>query len=89
MSFTWSLKVDASHLHGVGRVVGGDVCIVEQAFGARLRLLSFAAARCDEVQREGVAGGETQGELAKSWNESKRGAEIDTRRSTAVDKDRD
>lgn len=42
-SFTWSLEVDASHLHGVCRVVGSNVCVVEQAFRARLRLLSFAA----------------------------------------------
>lgn len=41
--FTWSLEVYASHLHRVCRVVRCDVCIVEQAFCARLWFFSFSA----------------------------------------------
>lgn len=40
--FTWSLEVDASHLHRVCGVMGGDVCVVQQALCSRLRLFSFA-----------------------------------------------
>lgn len=69
--FTWSLEVDASHLHGVGRVVGGNVCVVEQAFAARLQLLSFAAARPEGGAGKERGGGEdrnTDSELAESRN---------------------
>lgn len=44
VSFTWSLEVDASHLHGVCGVVGRDVGVVQQALGPRLRLFPFATA---------------------------------------------
>lgn len=39
--FTWSLEVDASHLHWVGGVMGGNICVVQQALCSRLRLFSF------------------------------------------------
>lgn len=81
--FTWSLEVDASHLHGVGRVVGGNVCVVEQAFGTRLQLLSFAAARARRCRKEAgrwrsrreethnMTTKNTHLELAQSWNGKK------------------
>ena len=47
---TWGLEVDASHLDGVGRVVGRDLRVVQQTFCPRLRLFSFAAG--DERERE-------------------------------------
>lgn len=47
-SCTWSLEVNASHLHGVCRVVGCDVCVVQQTFRARLWLFPFAAGEWDK-----------------------------------------
>lgn len=44
VSFTWSLEVDASHLHRVCGVMGRNVCVVQQALCPRLRLFSFATA---------------------------------------------
>lgn len=40
---TWSLEVDASHLHRVGGMVRCDLSVVEQTFGAWLWFLPFAA----------------------------------------------
>lgn len=36
VSFTWSLEVDASHLHRVRGVMGRNVCVVQQALRPRL-----------------------------------------------------
>lgn len=44
VSFTWSLEIDASHLHRVCGVMGRNVCVVQQALCPRLRLFSFATA---------------------------------------------
>jgi hypothetical protein len=40
---TWSLEVNAPHFHGVFGVVGGEVGVVQQAFGAGLRVLAFTS----------------------------------------------
>lgn len=51
-SCTCSLEVNASHLHGVCRVVWCDVCVVQQTLGAWLWLFSFATADEDKHRVE-------------------------------------
>lgn len=40
---TGSLEVDASHLHGVGRVMGHHLRVAQKALGSGLGLLALAA----------------------------------------------
>ena len=40
---TGSLEVDASHLHGVGRVMGHHLRVAQKALGSRLGVLALAA----------------------------------------------
>lgn len=44
---TWRLEVDASHFHRVLGVMGSEVSVVEQAFGAGLRVLAFTREETD------------------------------------------
>lgn len=64
-SCTWSLEIDASHLHGVCGVVGCDVCVVQQTLCARLWLFSLAAAEGDKDRVE-------RGEDARQKNDTKK-----------------
>lgn len=40
---TGSLEVDASHLHGIGRVMGHHLGVAQKALGSRFRVFALTA----------------------------------------------